>query len=88
MPDVATLLLTVEDAFDLRDLGLTLVPAVTAKVEPGSYFAFAITPDGRRAEVEVSLSWADSVPGGFALVCRAPSMTRASLPPGTTIWLP
>lgn len=82
-----TLLLTVEDVFDLTDLGLTLTPDVVVDIEPGDYEATAIRPGSSEAEIEIALSWVSFTPGGFKLVCRAPGATRDSLPPGTTIWL-
>lgn len=85
---MSTLLMIVEDAFELSGLGLTLAPNVVADIEPGTYAVTAVRPDGSEEGMEVSLSWADFVPGGFKLVCRAPGVARDSLPPGTALWLP
>ena len=81
-------LLIVEEAVELTEpLGLTLTPNVQTDVEPGSYTARLVRPDGTQQTVDLGLEWTHFNPGGFMLVARVPGGRKSDFPPGTKVFL-
>jgi hypothetical protein len=88
----ATLLLVVEDSFDIRGRGLIVVPGPHADAleRPSTFRVELHLPDGTRREARAILRWEFSLPSPPAsqrrYTCILEDVSRPDVPPGTEVW--
>ncbi|MEM7165865.1 MAG: hypothetical protein AAF581_10395 [Planctomycetota bacterium] len=84
------LLMTVEDAFEIGDRGLVVVPELPAdeceELVDKVIAVHLLRPDGTTCYSTFRVSWEHFNPHGYKIICRSDVLAKENCPPGTEIW--